>query len=1080
MDPRKAMRALKDPTVLRKMQQVRNRRKIQKTKEDEYVPIPKIELIQSDPFLTNYSAEENYRAYKLFSIMDTNAGGSITLREIKRVLTGDTDTTLTARFDHPDTGILWMLDSDSCVAIDRCEQFSPASGNPFLIHGLRIVGINELPIPQGDPNAFTILYNEILRLHDEPCVLEFVEPPIIISQFSCMLDIEVGGNEYSVELPIGAHYNLENFVEYATKALLKCHSSFRWLKFSIDVECRQVSFSSDKFPFRLLFSSGTNNPRSCRYALGFANEDTPILQRHDGQKMLIDLNLGISREMLEVLLNELFVSFDRDGSGEFEFEEFRNFYVYFLDKPESLTKLRAYAQYRFRDIEKEREANQKLVVKLELAERKRLTRDRNIAKRIAQKAKGLKNSYVGEDGVRRRIRARDDQLKDILEQVKVPDAPKSASEVFHDAISSYLDRKTGAALDEANRKEEEAEAEKGRVNALLIENAEKERDRMDRILVERRERRREEKKRAKKQEEKRKKMLQTILEANKKLLTNERNSSKKVKDQEMILQMIEVQQALQRGIKSAMSISSTEVKGRNLFEFNLQSIIASPALKAGANIFGVDFDVKQLDLVDVPPSIMNPAVTGYFLIREPKEDNYTVRESTIKNPKFDATIKHPTFFTADYERKNSRHSSLAQNVVSSICRQRDIGERYRRDHGIELNNAPPPEDAIPPKFSTVKKVKFVAPVLLKRDRLIARATVISLIVTDLSPVHTVELNSPFVSMACGDWHASTEVNAFAGSQSAWDELFWIFRLYANTDLTVTVSSGSVILNRIIGVTIISAKDLVIQPISKVGNMEFFATIYEPGSSSRRATGHVSIKFLMELGDEYDWYAHKYQRDLIEKRKIRKLKKRLLMKTMAEAPPIISFPLDLRISDIRIFELETVHLLVNNSPYVVLDCGRFSQKTPVREFAGSEADWKNLDWKLTLTSERSNIICIVTSGTMTIGRFAINGDTLASLPRSRTGRVEIAGVLTTSKGQSGKITMQCQIDVPPKYSDSRFEISQSTFSSTSLILESPTNSVKLSTHFPARIRLCGLAVMDLIQAHSFKANSPSVSITCGVW
>lgn len=1066
--------------MLRKMQQVRNRRKIQQTKEDEYVPVPKIELIQSDPFLTNYSAEENYRAYKLFAIMDTNAGGSITLREIKRVLTGDTDTTLTARFDHPDTGILWMLDGDNCVAIDRCEQFSPASYNPFLIHGLRIVSINDLPIPQRDPNAFTILYNEILRLHDEPCVFEFIEPPIIISQFSCMLDIEVGGNEYSVELPIGAHYNLENFVEYASNALIKCHSSFRFLKFSIDIECRQVSFSSDKFPFRLLFASGTNNPRSCRYALGFANEDTPILQRHDGQKMLIDLNLGISREMLDILLNELFVSFDRDGSGEFEFEEFRNFYVYFLDKPESLTKLRAYAQYRFRDIEKENEAKERIAIKEELRERKKKSRDINLAKRAAQKAKGFKNSYVDENGFRRRIRARDDQLKNILDQVKTADAPKTESEIFNDAIASYLDRKTGAALEEAMKKDAEEKAEKLRIDALMAEDAEKQRDKMDRILVERRERRREEKKRAKKQEERRKKVMQTILEANKKLLVDERNSSKKVKDQEMILQMIEVQQALQRGIKSAMSITSTEIKGRNLFELNMQKIIATPALKAGANIFGAEFDVKQLDLVDVPSSIMNPGVTGYFLIREPKEDNYTVRESIIKNPKFDATIKHPTFFTADYERKSSRHSSLALGVVSSISRQREVGEKYRRDHGIELKNSPPPEEAIPPKATKMKKVDFVPTTSLKRDRLVARATVISLIVTDLSPVHAVELNSPFVSMSCGDWQASTEVNAFAGSQSAWDELFWVFRLHANTDLKVTVSSGSVIRNRVIGTAIVSAEDLVSQPVSKTGDMEFFVTIYEPDSKSHRATGHISIKFFMELGDEYDWYAFKYNRDLIEKRKIRKLKKRLLLKTMADTPPPLTFPLNLRISEIRIFELESVHLLVSNSPYVVLDCGRFSQRTAVKEFAGSETDWKDLDWRLTLTSERSNIICIVNSGTANLGRFAINGVNLAALPRSRTGRLHIAGNLTTSKGQTGKITINCQIEVPPKYSDSRFELSQSTFSSTSFILDSPTNSIKLSSLFPARVQLLGVAVMDLLPVHSLRANSPFVNIKCGVW
>jgi Ca2+-binding EF-hand superfamily protein len=33
--------------------------------------------------------EENYRAYKLFSMMDVDSGGSISLRELYRVLMGD-------------------------------------------------------------------------------------------------------------------------------------------------------------------------------------------------------------------------------------------------------------------------------------------------------------------------------------------------------------------------------------------------------------------------------------------------------------------------------------------------------------------------------------------------------------------------------------------------------------------------------------------------------------------------------------------------------------------------------------------------------------------------------------------------------------------------------------------------------------------------------------------------------------------------------------------------------------------------------------------------------------------------------
>ena len=52
-------------------------------------------------------------------------------------------------------------------------------------------------------------------------------------------------------------------------------------------------------------------------------------------------------------MNELFEKFDEDKSGNFEYEEFRDFFIRFLDTEESIQLLRDYAQYKFRDMEKE-------------------------------------------------------------------------------------------------------------------------------------------------------------------------------------------------------------------------------------------------------------------------------------------------------------------------------------------------------------------------------------------------------------------------------------------------------------------------------------------------------------------------------------------------------------------------------------------------------------------------------------------------------------------------------------------------------------------------------------------------------
>ncbi len=73
------------------------------------------------------SQEENYRAFKLFSIMDTDNSGSITLAEINRLLMGDIYNSFTVDFDHPDTGIKWGLDCDNCVSVLDVEAHSPSS-----------------------------------------------------------------------------------------------------------------------------------------------------------------------------------------------------------------------------------------------------------------------------------------------------------------------------------------------------------------------------------------------------------------------------------------------------------------------------------------------------------------------------------------------------------------------------------------------------------------------------------------------------------------------------------------------------------------------------------------------------------------------------------------------------------------------------------------------------------------------------------------------------------------------------------------------------------------------------------------
>lgn len=403
MDPIKALRMLNDPVKQRKAQQMKKKTYREEIKAKEWKVLEKVELDVSDIFKQNYTPEENYRAYKLFSIMDVDNGGSISLRELKRCVMGDISDTLVINFDHPDCGIVWGYDEDNCIIVEKVEENSPASLINFIVPRLRLVKFNDHKVPPNDKSFLKTLYRELFRLIDEPIVLEFKEPVLILNKFSHSIDIEVGGRQFSMLLPIGAVYNTNVFEAKAKEVFLKVHPSFQFLDMNIDTKKRQVTFVSAKFPFRLLFQTGPSSHISCRYAIGFAAEDTASHHKHRGTAMLIDLDLNIKEEHLDYLITELFTTFDKDGSGEFEFEEFRDFYIKYLDTEEAMDLLRRYAAYKFRDQNKEKAYFEMIEAKRVRDERRQSNFAKNLSTKRAQQAKDASNSWVGDDGLKRRL-----------------------------------------------------------------------------------------------------------------------------------------------------------------------------------------------------------------------------------------------------------------------------------------------------------------------------------------------------------------------------------------------------------------------------------------------------------------------------------------------------------------------------------------------------------------------------------------------------------------------------------------------------------------------------------------------------
>lgn len=602
----------------------------------------------------------------------------------------------------------------------------------------------------------------------------------------------------------------------------------------------------------------------------------------------------------------------------------------------------------------------------------------------------------------------------------------------------------------------------------------------------------------KSQAEHRKKMMAMAFADNDKLNRENRRNLVRNAEEAKLIALREVHSAIRAGITNAISIEDhNDIRDLKTFQINLKSVIGTPAIKITEAVLGKDIALDDIDLMPMPSTHLNPVVTQYFLLREPREDNYVVRESTKKNPIYDQTTKHPVFFTADYTRETSRNAKFARATMEIIKSTSRDGVAYRKARGIKLCTDVPPEDIIPPK--NLPTVKFAPAPKLKSHRLVARCTVISIIISELPAVHMFDKNSPFVTVECGEnrwdkwdgFKASTEVNAFAGSSAEWGDLAWTFRMYADETFKVSVFSGSPSSNKFIGRYFLSNLEFVKQPISKRGEMNLHAVLLDKDNIF---AGNLNMEMFIEKGSEYDWYAFNYQRDVIRKRKISKLRRRLLKKSGAPAPREVFWPLKIEILSIRIFDLIDCHLLVKNSPYVTVDCGQFSALTEVNEKAGSFTEWNDLglDWVFHLHSEKSNVGFMAYSGEKIIGRFNINGKAISEAPRTRSGKITILGVISIPTAETGKIVIKAKVDADSFHPEASYILSsiQSTNDVGSIVDFKPENSmlsfqdtltlgeeVSTTPLLPARVSLIGIAILDL---QPTPATSCYLKLKCGVW
>eukprot|EP01041_Mallomonas_annulata_P011766 gene11766-24666_t len=301
--------------------------KIKNVDECKWAPETPATIKIDDSFKVNYSQEENFKAYQAFTMIDTDHSGRISLDELRYVLNGDRLKTIVVPFPHPDVGIIWGLDEDSCVIIQEIEVGSPAILNENIFLGLRLIRINNVDIPKYSEESLDIVDETINEIFDKPVEFTFVEPLLVVSSFTADLDIIVHGSYndmYTATLPVGAVFRVD-----ILDSLQEADPVLAAIDIQIDKVNRQFTFSCESYPFQLLFGTGPNFQTCCRFVL-----DTPLGTCHTGQALSTDMHLGIrsthtttAGEEVEILMREVFIRFNVSKSGEFEFEEFRSFFI---------------------------------------------------------------------------------------------------------------------------------------------------------------------------------------------------------------------------------------------------------------------------------------------------------------------------------------------------------------------------------------------------------------------------------------------------------------------------------------------------------------------------------------------------------------------------------------------------------------------------------------------------------------------------------------------------------------------------------------------------------------------------------
>lgn len=356
-------------------------------------------LITQDRQPGEFTAEENARAYQLFRALDQDCSGKISTREFKHFLAGHR-TTFKVEFSTSDVGIVFGQNRYGEVVVVEIEKRSPAAAQDGLLLGLELVAVNSYEVRTGAENALQHVQAEMHRSLGKPTTFTFLDPLMVIREYTRTVDIQTDRNVFTLSLTPAAVNDYGRFVGEVNE-LFKSVEPVSHIRLEMHQQ-HSVTFafySINGEPFRLLWGTGPTHGESVRYNLGFSAQDTPMQGRHEGAPASIDINLELTDGQLDFLIAELFRLPNGDMREELEFDEFRDLYIKYFDLSESIQSLKEWAQWKFKFAALEDELKRQKLEQRLRKERMLKRREKNAVIYRAQKEVRMQKMFGTFDSV---------------------------------------------------------------------------------------------------------------------------------------------------------------------------------------------------------------------------------------------------------------------------------------------------------------------------------------------------------------------------------------------------------------------------------------------------------------------------------------------------------------------------------------------------------------------------------------------------------------------------------------------------------------------------------------------------------